>query len=119
MPLCVSARVDRREVPGEEENCRTVKLTAQKVAPLAEAAANNAAPFEIELAEAACAGERLARLKDILTCHPGPAPVVIRIRRNGSVCVLRLSDRHRVGCSKELRREIEAWQTLAGPACRA
>jgi DNA polymerase-3 subunit alpha len=119
MPLCVSARVDRREVPGEEENSRTVKLTAQKVAPLAEAAANNAAPFEIELAEAACAGERLARLKDILTCHPGPAPVVIRIRRNGSVCVLRLSDRHRVGCSKELRREIEAWQTLAGPACRA
>lgn len=111
MPLCVAARVDKREAPGEEEGNRAAKLTAQKVMPLAEAAAANAEPYVLDLPEAACGNESLARLKDILACHPGPAPVMIRIRRNGTVCTLRLGDRHRVGCSKELRKALDAWQS--------
>ena len=64
--------------------------------------------FNLRLTTQMCTPELLAQLKDILTHHPGPSPVMVTLEAEGRVQRLALSDALQVQSSSELISDLKA-----------
>ncbi|MCE5288924.1 MAG: DNA polymerase III subunit alpha [Nocardiaceae bacterium] len=73
-------------------------------------------PVAVSLQAHTCTPNRVAELKRILSSHPGPADVHLRLLNNDKVTTLKLDDALRVTPSSALMGDLKA---LLGPACLA
>jgi DNA polymerase III subunit alpha len=103
--VVVRGRLDRREeVP---------KLVAMEVsAP--ELPADGQGPFVVSIMEARCVPAVVERLREVLTTHPGPTEVHLRLLAGSRAKVVRLDDKLRVRPSPSLLADLKQ---LLGPAC--
>jgi DNA polymerase III subunit alpha len=69
-------------------------------------------PLEVDIPPATCTPGLIARLKEVLSLHPGSVPVILQLVEDGDVTRLRLDDVYRVDASLpllvELRRLVGA-----------
>ncbi len=127
--ILVEAQVERRmRVVGDGEQTADVKLLAKRIRPLQgaralsakrreeaeqarrrqveiEAAAERAKyvpPVYIEVAIGALRPDDLRRLRETLSESPGPNPVILEFRENGSTRRVQLGRRYKVTCDAQL-----------------
>ncbi|HIW67700.1 MAG TPA: DNA polymerase III subunit alpha [Candidatus Dietzia merdigallinarum] len=74
----------------------------------------NGAPLALTLPTRICTIETVTALKQVLTRHPGPSDVHLRLVSGDSSTVLRLDDHLRVETSSSLMGDLKA---LLGPGC--
>ena len=115
-PLYMECRIARRkgedepDTPeGEEAPLREIKLTCEKVLPLAEACAAGTEPVCIEIPSSAIDDARLEQLKLVLGKHKGQIPVHVLLRLDAAWCRMELSPRHTVRPGPLLDRDLDAW----------
>ncbi|MFC5993346.1 DNA polymerase III subunit alpha [Pseudonocardia hispaniensis] len=106
--VLVKARVSKRE--------DRVSLIANDLAvpDLSAAGEENSTPLAVSLAATRCTPPVVAKLKDVLTSHPGPRPVHLSLINGTRTTVLRLDDGLRVTASSALMGDLKA---LLGPGC--
>ena len=71
-------------------------------------------PVVVSMAVARCTPPVVERLKDVLSTHPGPTEVHLRLTQAGRLTVMRLDDGFRVTPSPALFGDLKA---LLGPSC--
>jgi DNA polymerase III subunit alpha len=71
-------------------------------------------PVVVSMPVARCTAPVVERLKDVLSTHPGPTEVHLRLTQAGRLTVMRLDDRLRVTPSPALFGDLKA---LLGPSC--
>jgi DNA polymerase III subunit alpha len=105
--VLVKARVNKRD--------DRVSLIANDLAVPEIAAPGEAGlPFKVSLRTELCTPERVAKLKEVLTHHPGPSEVHLNLVNGGRTTPLRLADSLRVTNSSALMGDLKA---LLGPGC--
>ncbi|MHA6795300.1 DNA polymerase III subunit alpha [Pseudonocardia bannensis] len=106
--VLVKARVSKRD--------DRVSLIANDLAvpDLAAAGEESGTPVAVSLAASRCTPPVVAKLKDVLTSHPGPRPVHLSLVNGTRTTVLRLDDALRVTASSALMGDLKA---LLGPGC--
>jgi DNA polymerase-3 subunit alpha len=105
--VLVKARVSKRD--------DRVSLIANDLAvPELAAPGEGGLPFKVSLRTELCTPERVAKLKEVLTHHPGPAEVHLNLVNGSRVTPLRLADSLRVTHSSALMGDLKA---LLGPGC--
>ncbi|WP_214369426.1 DNA polymerase III subunit alpha [Pseudonocardia sp. H11422] len=106
--VLVKARVNKRD--------DRVSLIANDLAvpDLAAAGEESGTPVAVSLAASRCTPPVVAKLKDVLTSHPGPRPVHLSLVNGTRTTVLRLDDALRVTASSALMGDLKA---LLGPGC--
>ena len=111
-PILVQAKVDARDRPGQEEGPRQAKFLAEKVSLLSEARADETLPVNLGFPAALMENGdgHLDRLRDIITRHPGEAPVKMSLNLGHSVVTMMLGPDFRIWPNPEFWKEIEAWQ---------
>jgi DNA polymerase III subunit alpha len=103
--VVVKGRLDRREeVP---------KLVAMEVS-VPELPSDDQGPFVVSMMEARCVPPVVERLREVLTTHPGPTEVHLRLLSGSRAKVVRLDDKLRVRPSPSLLADLKQ---LLGPAC--
>jgi DNA polymerase III subunit alpha len=103
--VVVKGRLDRRdEVP---------KLVAMEV-NVPELPADGQGPFVVSIMEARCVPPVVERLREVLSTHPGPTEVHLRLLTGSRAKVVRLDDKLRVKPSPSLLADLKQ---LLGPAC--
>ncbi|EPR43895.1 DNA polymerase III, alpha subunit [Desulfovibrio sp. X2] len=114
-PLVVSVKIAPTEEASEDAP-KKAKLFAEKAQPLSKAQAAAADPvvFRVEI----CVGreEALDGLRDILTRHPGGAPVYVDLKLPEAYCRLQLDARYSVSPCPEFYKELDAWRGSLSPA---
>ncbi len=109
-PLLVTAKVDKRDVPGGDDGPKQAKLTAMDVKLLADAAASNNEPVTICMDEGQCSPQCLGELKNILGRYPGKTPVVMRLRLRDSLCDMPFDKNFSVETNQNFWDEFKAWE---------
>ena len=105
--VLVKARVSRRD--------DRVSLIANDLAvPELVAAGEAGLPFRVSLRTELCTPERVAKLKEVLTHHPGTSEVHLHLVNGSRTTPLRLDDGLRVTHSSALMGDLKA---LLGPGC--
>jgi DNA polymerase-3 subunit alpha len=106
--VLVKARVSKRD--------DRVSLIANDLAvpDLAAAGEENSSPVAVSLAATRCTPPVVAKLKDVLSSHPGSRPVHLSLVNGTRTTVLRLDDALRVTASSALMGDLKA---LLGPGC--
>ena len=105
--VLVKARVNKRD--------DRVSLIANDLAVPEIAAPGEAGlPFKVSLRTELCTPERVAKLKEVLTHHPGTSEVHLNLVNGGRITPLRLADSLRVTNSSALMGDLKA---LLGPGC--
>ncbi len=103
--VVVKGRLDRREeVP---------KLVAMEVS-VPELATGEQGPFVLSIMEARCVPPVVERLKEVLSSHPGPTEVHLKLLTGSRAKVVKLDDKLRVRPSPSLLADLKQ---LLGPAC--
>jgi DNA polymerase III subunit alpha len=103
--VVVKGRLDRREeVP---------KLVAMEV-NVPELPADGQGPFVVSIMEARCVPPVVERLREVLSTHPGPTEVHLRLLTGSRAKVVRLDNKLRVKPSPSLLADLKQ---LLGPAC--
>ncbi len=103
--VVVKGRLDRREeVP---------KLVAMEVS-VPDLPADGQGPFVVSIMEARCVPPLVERLREVLTTHPGPTEVHLKLLTGSRAKVVRLDDKLRVKPSPSLVADLKQ---LLGPAC--
>jgi DNA polymerase-3 subunit alpha len=103
--VVVKGRVNRRDdVP-------TIYATELTLPDLDE---GDRGPVVVSLPVARCTPPVVERLKDVLSTHPGPTEVHLRLTQAGRLTVMRLDDGFRVSPSPALFGDLKA---LLGPSC--
>jgi DNA polymerase III subunit alpha len=103
--VVVKGRLDRREeVP---------KLVAMEVT-VPELPTGELGPFVLSIMEARCVPPVVERLKEVLSSHPGPTEVHLKLLTGARVKVVKLDDKLRVRSSPSLLADLKQ---LLGPAC--
>jgi DNA polymerase III subunit alpha len=103
--VVVKGRLDRREeVP---------KLVAMEVS-VPELPTGELGPFVLSIMEARCVPPVVERLKEVLSSHPGPTEVHLKLLTGSRVKVVKLDDKLRVRSSPSLLADLKQ---LLGPAC--
>ncbi len=103
--VVVKGRLDRREeVP---------KLVAMEVS-VPELPTGELGPFVLSIMEARCVPPVVERLKEVLSSHPGPTEVHLKLLTGARVKVVKLDDKLRVRSSPSLLADLKQ---LLGPAC--
>jgi DNA polymerase-3 subunit alpha len=103
--VLVKGRVNRRDdVP-------TIYATELSLPDLDE---GDRGPVVVSMPVARCTPPVVERLKDVLSTHPGPTEVHLRLTRAGRLTVMRLDDGFRVTPSPALFGDLKA---LLGPSC--
>jgi DNA polymerase-3 subunit alpha len=103
--VVVKGRVNRRDdVP---------TIYAQELT-LPDLETENTGPVVLSLPVARCTPPMVAELKDVLTTHPGPTEVHLKLTQPGRFKVMKLSDGLRVTPSPALFGDLKA---LLGPSC--
>jgi len=72
------------------------------------------APVKVNLRTELCTPQRVSRLKDVLSNHPGPSEVHLALVNGARTTVLRLDDGLRVAHTSALMGDLKA---LLGPGC--
>jgi DNA polymerase-3 subunit alpha len=106
--VLVKARVSKRD--------DRVSLIANDLAvpDLAAAGEENSSPVAVSLAATRCTPPVVAKLKDVLSSHPGSRPVHLSLVNGTRTTVLRLDDALKVTHSPSLMGDLKA---LLGPGC--
>ena len=105
--VLVKARVNKRD--------DRVSLIANDLAvPELAAPGEGGLPFKVSLKTELCTPERVAKLKEVLTHHPGTSEVHLNLVNGGRITPLRLADSLRVTNSSALMGDLKA---LLGPGC--
>jgi DNA polymerase-3 subunit alpha len=105
--VLVKARVNKRD--------DRVSLIANDLAvPELAAAGESGLPFKVSLRTELCTPERVAKLKEVLTHHPGASEVHLNLVNGSRITPLRLADGLRVTNSSALMGDLKA---LLGPGC--
>ena len=73
-----------------------------------------AAPVKVSMRTELCTPQRVSRLKDVLSNHPGPSEVHLSLVNGSRTTMLRLDDGLRVTHSSALMGDLKA---LLGPGC--
>jgi DNA polymerase III subunit alpha len=103
--VVVKGRVNRRDdVP-------TIYATELSLPDLDE---GDRGPVVVSIPVARCTQPVVERLREVLTTHPGPAEVRLRLTQAGRLTVMRLDDALRVTPSPALFGDLKA---LLGPSC--
>ncbi len=103
--VVVKGRLDRREeVP---------KLVAMEVS-VPELTAGDQGPFVLSIMEARCVPPVIERLREVLSTHPGPTEVHLKLLSGSRTKVVKLDDKLRVRPSPSLLADLKQ---LLGPAC--
>ncbi len=124
VPLCIEGRISRMrdeeqtETPeGEDAPLKEIRLTCDKVIPLAEACALSNEPVFIELPSADNRenglAERLEGLKTILDRHKGGVPVHVMLHLGKTWCRMELSPAHTVTPGPGLDHDLGLWASGA------
>ncbi len=103
--VLVKGRLDRRE---EVPKLVAMEVTAPDITPAEQG------PFVVALLEGRCVPPVVERLKEVLSSHPGPTEVHLRLITGDRAKVLRLDDKLRVRRSPALLADLKQ---LLGPAC--
>ncbi|MGO9077705.1 MAG: DNA polymerase III subunit alpha [Streptosporangiaceae bacterium] len=103
--LVVKGRLDRRE--------EQPKLIAMEVST-PELPSGDLGPFVVSLPEARCVAPVVSRLREVLSTHPGPNEVHLRLQSGSRTRIMRLDDKLRVRPSPSLLADLKQ---LLGPAC--
>jgi DNA polymerase-3 subunit alpha len=107
--VVVKGRVDLRGRELQLVASEIAELAARPAAggstghPVADAPAE---PLTLEVPTEECTDGFVTRLKETLAAHPGPRPVVLRLRNGTAATTLRLADGYRVDGSVGLRSEL-------------
>jgi DNA polymerase III subunit alpha len=105
--VLVKARVNKRD--------DRVSLIANDLAvPELAAPGEGGLPFKVSLKTELCTPERVAKLKEVLTHHPGSSEVHLNLVNGSRITPLRLADTLRVTNSSALMGDLKA---LLGPGC--
>ena len=105
--VLVKARVNKRD--------DRVSLIANDLAVPELAAPGEAGlPFKVSMRTELCTPERVAKLKEVLTHHPGASEVHLHLVNGSRITPLRLADALRVTHSSALMGDLKA---LLGPGC--
>ncbi|TMK86402.1 MAG: DNA polymerase III subunit alpha [Actinobacteria bacterium] len=64
-------------------------------------------PLVVDLSPSTCTGGLIARVREVLSTHPGQVPVVLRLVDDGHVTRLRVGDEYRVDGSPALLAELQ------------
>ena len=105
--VLVKARVNRRD--------DRVSLIANDLAvPELAVPGEAGVPFKVSLRTELCTPERVAKLKEVLTHHPGTSEVHLHLVNGSRTTQLRLDDALRVTHSSALMGDLKA---LLGPGC--
>jgi DNA polymerase-3 subunit alpha len=103
--VVVKGKVDRRDdVP---------KLIAMDLT-IPDLSASDSGPFVVSMPVARCVPPVVERLKEVLSTHPGPTEVHLKLRGQERTTVVRLDDKLRVAASPALIGDLKQ---LLGPAC--
>ncbi len=123
VPLYMECRIARRKgedepevQEGEDPPLREVKLSCDKVMPLAEACAMGTSPVCIELPKPPPSAEQLDALKEVLAKHKGAVSVHVIISLESAWCKMELSPRYAVQPGPMLDRDLDAWMSANRPA---
>jgi len=84
-----------------------INLVAEEVIPLASLDKKLSLSVSVTINEDEIDPERLVRLKEFLSEHPGDAPLVLRVDSEGGRFLVRAGEGFRVSPSVELRRGLE------------
>ncbi|HUA27487.1 MAG TPA: DNA polymerase III subunit alpha [Streptosporangiaceae bacterium] len=103
--VVVKGRLDRRE--------EAPKLIAMEVR-VPELPADGQGPFVVSIMEARCVAPVVERLREVLSSHPGPSEVHLKLLTGSRAKVVRLDDKLRVKPSPSLLADLKQ---LLGPAC--
>jgi DNA polymerase III subunit alpha len=103
--VVVKGRLDRRE--------EAPKLIAMEVR-VPELPADGQGPFVVSIMEARCVAPVVERLREVLSSHPGPTEVHLKLLTGSRAKVVRLDDKLRVKPSPSLLADLKQ---LLGPAC--
>jgi DNA polymerase III subunit alpha len=91
-----------------------VSLIANDLAVPELASAEAGAPVKVSLRTELCTPERVAKLKEVLTHHPGVSEVHLHLVYGTRITPMRLDDALRVTNSSALMGDLKA---LLGPGC--
>ena len=103
--VVVKGRLDRRE--------EAPKLIAMEVR-VPDLPADGQGPFVVSIMEARCVAPVVERLREVLSSHPGPSEVHLKLLTGSRAKVVRLDDKLRVKPSPSLLADLKQ---LLGPAC--
>ena len=103
--VVVKGKVDRRDdVP---------KLIAMDLT-VPDLSVDDSGPFVVSMPVARCVPPVVERLREVLSTHPGPTEVHLKLRGHERTTVVRLDDKLRVAASPALIGDLKQ---LLGPAC--
>jgi DNA polymerase-3 subunit alpha len=107
--VLVKGRADLR---GRELQLVALEITEPDLTPTeggvppASSSNGSSDPLEVDIPPATCTPGLIARLKEVLSLHPGTVPVVLQLVEDGDVTRLRLDDVYRVDASLPLLVEL-------------